>query len=920
MTLQEWIDRLGGCRKRHGEDYILNCPVCDAGKTRGDGHLYLRENTDGSVMMYCQKCKRNGSAICRELGVEERELFPPKTDAAPERRQARKSAEPVVHEAKETGATRVYADCREAVSFSGKYICEYPYTDADGKILFWSVRLWDKDKAYTEKTFRQCSPANGDGKYPVVLKVPNHVKHVLYCLPDVNRAIRQKQPVFVVEGEKDADTLRALGFCATTCSMGASKWSDECSKQLAHAHVYLLGDNDEAGRRDIETKKESLEGYVASLHVCDIVAEMPELPEKGDITDALETLGQGDRRAFVDRLMLHAAEGDIEHGKAIRLYNEVLPGFGARGDCIVSKTASNPEGAALTTFIVLPTKIVQKDDGTGADIEMEFEFRGWAHGRQMRTVRVPAGEFDGMNWITKCWGFAANFVNGSASTKTKVASIIKEVGFRSAVDENIYTHTGWRKIGGKWCYLHTGGAIGADGVKVEIGEALSGYTLAGEDTDYLSAALQANDALRYVMRNAFYPLIGTVFLAPLREFLSQRGLKPAHILYLDGATQSGKSTVAGLALSFFGNFSAMNLPANFGSTANAIRRMAFALKDMPLVIDDYHPVTNLQDKRRMEGIAQDLVRAFGNNAARMRQRADRSIEEGQPPRSLAIVTGEQIPNVGASGLARLYVVKMNKQKNDTASLDAARTVARNGILKTVMRGYIEWLAKRADKLPDELAEKFARYAERANRDCSTGGGRMSDAVAYITLGYSMYCEYLADIGIYNTDDVHGLVKEAWKTLVFGSNEQAGDLGETAASALFLRDIGTMESSGRVRVVDIELQGNTSVGVVKDLIGFKDRDYYYLIPEAAHGLVKRYHIEQGDTFPIDSTRTLQRYLTEDDCIKLSGTKEARQQKNLATIGVKNSRYWWIPAWKITGDAPPAPKPQEPEYEQGTFLED
>ena len=30
-------------------------------------------------------------------------------------------------------------------------------------------------------------------------------------------------------------------------------------------------------------------------------------------------------------------------------------------------------------------------------------------------------------------------------------------------ERTVYTHTGWRKLDGKWAYLHGGGAIGASG-------------------------------------------------------------------------------------------------------------------------------------------------------------------------------------------------------------------------------------------------------------------------------------------------------------------------------------------------------------------------------------------------------------------------------------------------------------------------
>ena len=56
-------------------------------------------------------------------------------------------------------------------------------------------------------------------------------------LPEVIAA----QTIFVAEGEKDADNLRALGFTATTNPLGAEKWRDEYSETLRgqdRAHLW----------------------------------------------------------------------------------------------------------------------------------------------------------------------------------------------------------------------------------------------------------------------------------------------------------------------------------------------------------------------------------------------------------------------------------------------------------------------------------------------------------------------------------------------------------------------------------------------------------------------------------------------------------------------------------------------------------
>ena len=85
-----------------------------------------------------------------------------------------------------------------------------------------------------------------------------------------------------------------------------------------------------------------------------------------------------------------------------------------------------------------------------------------------------------------------------------------------------------------------------------------------------------------------YPLIATVFLCPLNEFFRKVGYEPLYLLFLVGRTQTRKSTLAALMLSFFGEFSASTLPCSFKDTANAIEKKGYILKDTLNVVDDYH--------------------------------------------------------------------------------------------------------------------------------------------------------------------------------------------------------------------------------------------------------------------------------------------------------------------------------------------
>jgi replicative DNA helicase len=124
----------------------------------------------------------------------------------------------------------------------------YDYTDEEGEILFQVVRS-------PGKRFRQRRMVEGDWVYNL-----DGVRRVLYRLPDLLAGKRAGKTIWVVEGEKDAETLRALGEVATTCPMGAGKWRDEYTETLLGSSVVIVADRDEPGEQHARTIHAALPG------------------------------------------------------------------------------------------------------------------------------------------------------------------------------------------------------------------------------------------------------------------------------------------------------------------------------------------------------------------------------------------------------------------------------------------------------------------------------------------------------------------------------------------------------------------------------------------------------------------------------------------------------------------------------------
>lgn len=242
-----------GCNpKRTGRphQWSARCPVSSAHK-RGDRDpsLSVAEGLDGALVTCHAGCSARD--IVEALGLRMSDLFD--EDEAP-------------------------TDERRSLEAT------YDYHDADGTLVMQTLR-------YRPKSFRQRRP---DGSGGWVWNLQGIDERPLYRLPQVLDAVRAGAPIWVVEGEKDAEALVAAGQHATCNPMGAGKWRPEHTAWLRGAAlVEIVADDDEAGHRHAAAVADALRHEVAEVRIW--------LPHAG-CKDISEHLGQGRRLSDLRRL------------------------------------------------------------------------------------------------------------------------------------------------------------------------------------------------------------------------------------------------------------------------------------------------------------------------------------------------------------------------------------------------------------------------------------------------------------------------------------------------------------------------------------------------------------------------------------------------------------------------------------------
>lgn len=242
LTEQDVIGRLTSARGAGEGRWTAKCPAHE--DTRSS--LSIRVE-DGKWLFNCfAGCSFHDIIGC--IGVAPAECFP---------EDQRKRDKKPIHSKK-------LREVKKPAQKLGTLECTYDYTDEAGQLLYQNCRFRDP------KDFRQ-RRSDGQGGFISPWGLGD-VRRVIYRLPEVQFAIKLGTPVWIVEGEKDADRLVSGGLTATT-SGGAKTWRPEFADLLQGADVVIVPDRDEAGHLYRDAVAKSLQGKAKRIRVVELPVE-----------------------------------------------------------------------------------------------------------------------------------------------------------------------------------------------------------------------------------------------------------------------------------------------------------------------------------------------------------------------------------------------------------------------------------------------------------------------------------------------------------------------------------------------------------------------------------------------------------------------------------------------------------------------
>jgi hypothetical protein len=433
---------------------------------------------------------------------------------------------------------------------------------------------------------------------------------------------------------------------------------------------------------------------------------------------------------------------------------------------------------------------VVKDDGAEKQTFLALEGR-LDSGDPLELIEVPSPQFAGLGWIIAHWGARAIVFAGNG-TKDHLRAALQMLS-GSPARRVIYAHTGWRKIEDAWCYLHAGGAIGAEGpvpgIEVDPGGKLQGFTLPDPPIgEALREAIRASMGLLSVAPDEVtVPLFLACYRAPL-------GPSPFG-LHIAGRTGNGKSVLQGLAQAHWGTtFDHQSLPGNWQSTKTALEVLTFAAKDAVLCIDDFAPDGSKQDQARLQGVMAHVFRSVGNGSGRDRCNDAATLRPSRAPRGLVISSGEDLP-AGHSIRARVLILETEKDMMRWDKVTDLQAKAKAGALAASMAGYLGWLAPQVDTLPRALGDRLTvlRTTFQATHK------RTTDQAVQLFTGGEYFLRFAQEAGAVNPPDAAALASRFKRALGAVADSQAEAQAASDPVRRFLELLPALFLSGRAHL-------------------------------------------------------------------------------------------------------------------------
>jgi hypothetical protein len=481
--------------------------------------------------------------------------------------------------------------------------------------------------------------------------------------------------------------------------------------------------------------------------------------------------------------------------------------------------------------------VVKRIDGT---VERYFEMKASLKGDEQIFI-ISHAQFVDQSWVGIHLGVDA-VVDSKVANRNEFCSIINKLS-TDKIKTTSVQRLGFYEHDGVPYFLHTGGAISADGFNNVLLKACVEGPLRHCEIPQLSVDDNAQSLVENFLALSDIAInnkhIGTTLLAAVtRAPLTNLKLHKVTPVYV-GDTGTGKTAVALIGQSCYGaKFE--NPPGSFTSSAKSMELLAQEGANIFVVIDDYtkamkDPGTEKLVELIVGGVSNSTVR---NIAVSATKNADCPLIAAVP-----LLTVECIPEMTKSRMERCMFIAFLNGDVDFKDLGSYQKSAAAGDYAKVLGLLIAFILKNHDRIKGSIDSIFERY--RAGATTELEGKvhfRAPSNVADLMLGLHFFLEFCFKEGYISKEQAQRRRDEYFSDLIelvkqqslLHENNDITSLVKYKLSCFFRRN----------EFIIHEIKGMKKAPVVKtyseNFLGWSNYDdnyFYILASQSKHILSK-----------------------------------------------------------------------------------
>lgn len=479
-----------------------------------------------------------------------------------------------------------------------KYEEHYVYKDENGKPVFIKIKF--RHPETKDKTFIMGNLIDEGSYYKINSDKKTEKINIFYNTHLIAKAIKNNEKIYIVEGEKDANTLTKLGFVAISCR-NTKNLTQEMINSLYGANIVVVPDMDSVGGEHEKVLTDSLLKGAFTFRVLKLY-ELTKIGKK-DITDYVEMLEQ---KGYGTQQIKNRIE-ELTQG-ALNLKSKFELQQDRRGIKKFKPEHDKETGEVtyteiyLTNFRIIEARICINPDEDKEYIEITTERYKYLSSLKP-VVKTIRGEVKDILTDVKSFmqelGFGLSFYGTG-----KDLILLKEwIDRYFLVDEKYeYSQVGIREdicIEGKKqkCLMTQSGALMLDGTLNTTVKSTSEFAVIDLEGRKILTKEDANELLKHMFkytnaRNA-YNTWGSLVAGMLNPYYTKSS-QNTHVLHIWGASGKGKSyALEEIIIPVLNTISALSFES---TTPHGLLR-AFNDTNMITLMDEVKPSQSSGDRR-----------------------------------------------------------------------------------------------------------------------------------------------------------------------------------------------------------------------------------------------------------------------------------------------------------------------------------